>query len=167
MGQAFKWLFRIASGMVFVTVLIVLVLYFLLARSLPIYDKEMAVNGISAPAEIVRDNANVPHVFGKTDADTFFGLGYVHAQDRLWQMVMLRRTAQGRLSEIFGTRTVEIDKLMRRLDLYRHARDSVDVQDARTRAALKAYAAGVNARLSRSEERRVGKECRSRWSPYH
>ena len=157
MGQAFKWLFRIASGMVFVTVLIVVVLYFLLARSLPIYDKEMAVNGISAPAEIVRDNANVPHVFGKTDADTFFGLGYVHAQDRLWQMVMLRRTAQGRLSEIFGTRTVEIDKLMRRLDLYRHARDSVDVQDARTRAALKAYAAGVNARLSEINEEARGK----------
>ena len=157
MGQAFKWLFRIASGMVFVTVLIVVVLYFLLARSLPIYDKEMAVNGISAPVEIVRDNANVPHVFGKTDADTFFGLGYVHAQDRLWQMVMLRRTAQGRLSEIFGTRTVEIDKLMRRLDLYRHARDSVDVQDARTRAALKAYAAGVNARLSEINEEARGK----------
>ena len=157
MGQVFKWLFRIAGGMVFLTVLTVLVFYFLLSRSLPIYDKEMEVTGISAPVEIVRDNANVPHIFGKTNADTFFGLGYVHAQDRLWQMVTLRRTAQGRLSEIFGTQTVEIDKLMRRLDLYRHARTSVDVQDARTREALRAYAAGVNARIKEINEESRGK----------
>ncbi|MEL6647629.1 MAG: penicillin acylase family protein, partial [Pseudomonadota bacterium] len=157
MSQVFKWLFRIAGGMVILTVLTILVFYFLLSRSLPIYDKEMDVTGISAPVEIVRDNANVPHIFGKTDADTFFGLGYVHAQDRLWQMVMLRRTAQGRLSEIFGTQTVEIDKLMRRLDLYRHARSSVDVQDARTREALSAYAAGVNARIKEINEESRGK----------
>ncbi|MEL7253091.1 MAG: penicillin acylase family protein [Pseudomonadota bacterium] len=157
MGQVFKWLFRIAGGMVLLTVLTVLVLYFLLSRSLPIYDKDMSVTGISAPLEIVRDNANVPHVFGQTDADSFFGLGYVHAQDRLWQMVMLRRTAQGRLSEIFGTQTVDVDMLMRRLDLYRHARTSVDVQDARTKEALRAYAAGVNARIKEINEEARGK----------
>ncbi|MEO0371820.1 MAG: penicillin acylase family protein, partial [Pseudomonadota bacterium] len=160
MGQVFKWLFRIAGGMVALTVLTVLVLYFLLSRSLPIYDKDMQVTGITAPVEIVRDNANVPHVFGQTDADSFFGLGYVHAQDRLWQMVMLRRTAQGRLSEIFGTQTVDIDMLMRRLDLYRHARTSVDVQDARTKEALRAYAAGVNARL-----REINEEARGKGAP--
>jgi penicillin amidase len=160
MGQVFKWLFRIAGGMVGLTVLTVCVMYFLLSRSLPIYDKTLSVTGIEAPVEIVRDNANVPHIFGRSDSDTFFGLGYVHAQDRLWQMVMLRRTAQGRLSEIFGTQTVEIDKLMRRLDLYRQARDSVDVQDARTRDALTAYAAGVNARL-----REINEESRGRGAP--
>ena len=62
----------------------------------------------------------------------FFGLGYAHAQDRLWQMIVMRRTAQGRLSEIFGVRTVETDKLLRRLDLYTLAQDSVAVQDPRT-----------------------------------
>ncbi len=160
MGQVFKWLFRIAGAMVVLTVLIICVMYFLLSRSLPVYDKELRVTGISAPVEIVRDNANVPHVFGRTDADTFFGLGYAHAQDRLWQMVMMRRTAQGRLSEIFGAQTVEIDKFMRRIDLYRHARDSVDVQDARTREALSAYAAGVNARLQE-----INAEARGRGAP--
>jgi penicillin G amidase len=53
----------------------------------------------------VRTNANVPHIFGPTDEDVFFGLGFAHAQDRLWQMTLMRRTAQGRLSEIFGART--------------------------------------------------------------
>ena len=78
----------------------------LLSRSLPDYDKSLAVSGLTAPVEIVRDNANVPHVFAASDRDAYFGLGYAHAQDRLWQMTTLRRTAQGRLSEVFGTRTL-------------------------------------------------------------
>ncbi len=160
MGQIFKWLFRIAGGSILLTVLTVSVMYFLLSRSLPEYDKTLRVTGISAPVEIVRNNANVPHIFGATDRDTFFGLGYVHAQDRLWQMVMLRRTAQGRLSEIFGAQTIEIDKILRRFDLYRQARDSVDVQDARTRDALSAYAAGVNARLQE-----INDDARGRGAP--
>ncbi len=70
-----------------------------------------------------------------------FGLGYAHAQDRLWQMTMLRRTAQGRLSELFGRETVQTDELMRRLGLYRAATASVAAQDAETLAKLEAYAA--------------------------
>ncbi|MEY8841348.1 penicillin acylase family protein, partial [Cribrihabitans sp. XS_ASV171] len=117
----------------------------------------LRTEGISAPVEIVRDNANVPHVLGESDADVFFGLGYAHAQDRLWQMTMLRRTVQGRLSEVFGPRTVEIDKLLRRFDLYRLAQRSVEVQDDYTRAALTAYAAGVNARLAEINEEALGR----------
>ena len=78
----------------------------------------------------------MPHIFGKTDADVYFALGFAHAQDRLWQMTMLRRTAQGRLSEIFGARTVKIDELLRRLDLYTLAQQSVGAQDARTNLSL-------------------------------
>ena len=148
MIQVFKWLFRIAGGLVVLIVLAIVVVYFLLSRSLPEYDKTLAVEGISGPVEIVRGHSNVPHIFGTTEADTFFGLGYAHTQDRLWQMVMLRRTVQGRLSEMFGTRTIEIDKVMRRFDLYGQARDSVNVQDPATQEALAAYARGVNARLN-------------------
>ena len=79
------------------------------------------MRALGAPVEIVRDNSNVPHVFGQSDPDVFFGLGYAHAQDRLWQMTTMRRAAQGRLSEVFGTRTIETDKLLRRFDLYRLA----------------------------------------------
>ena len=157
MATVFRWLVRIAGGMILLVVLAVLVVYFLLSRSLPEYDKTLSVAGISAPVEIIRNNSNVPHIFGQADADVFFGLGYVHAQDRLWQMTMLRRTAQGRLSEVFGARTIEIDKILRRFDLYTLARQSVDVQDARTRAALMAYSAGVNARLAEINENALGR----------
>ncbi|THD74963.1 penicillin acylase family protein [Thalassobius vesicularis] len=143
-----RWLFRLTAAAIMLTVLAVLSIYYLTSRSLPDYDKTLSVAGLTAPVEIVRDNANVPHIFGSTDADVYFGLGYAHAQDRLWQMVTMRRTAQGRLSEVFGPRTVEIDKLMRRYDLYALAQKSVGAQDARTLAALTAYAAGVNARIT-------------------
>jgi penicillin amidase len=143
--------------MIVLAVVAVVVVYFLLSRSLPDYDKTLNVDGITAPVEIVRDNANVPHVFGQSDADSFYGLGYAHAQDRLWQMVMLRRTVQGRLSEVFGPRTLKIDKTLRRFGLYRLARESVEAQDARTRTALEAYAAGVNARLNEINTEALGR----------
>ncbi len=157
MLQVIKWLLRIAVALVLLAVLAVGLIYYLLSRSLPDYDKTLTVAGLSAPIEIVRDNANVPHVFGLWDADVYFGLGYAHAQDRLWQMTMMRRTVQGRLSEILGPRTLEIDKLMRRYDLYNLARQSVAAQDARTLAALTAYSAGVNARLQEINDGALGR----------
>jgi penicillin amidase len=94
----------------------------------------------------------VPHVFGEgdgaSDRGVFFGLGYAHAQDRMFQMELLRRTAQGRLSERFGARTLDTDEYLRRLGLYRAAETSVAAQGGEARAALEAYAAGVNARLA-------------------
>ena len=157
MALVFRWLLRLAGALVLLVVLGVGLIYFLASQSLPDYDRTVSVQGVTAPVEIVRDNAAVPHIFGETDSDVFFGLGYAHAQDRLWQMTMLRRTAQGRLSEVFGTRTVGIDRLLRRLDLYRLAQQSVEAQDAPTRAALTAYAAGVNARLAEINERALGR----------
>jgi penicillin amidase len=157
MAQVFRWLLRITGGMIMLALFALFVIYYLAARSLPDYDAAHEVSGLSAPVEIVRDNANVPHILGASDADVFFGLGYAHAQDRLWQLVVLRRTAQGRLSEVFGLRTVEIDKLMRRLDIYGAAQASAEVQDGATMAALSAYAAGVNARLSEINERALGR----------
>ena len=157
MALVFRWLFRLAAGLVALIVAGVLLVYYLASQSLPDYDRTVMTDGLQAPVEIVRDNANVPHIFGEVDQDVFFGLGYVHAQDRLWQMVTLRRVAQGKLSEVFGTRTVETDKLMRRLDLYRLSVDSVADQDPQTRAALQSYANGVNARLAEINDRALGR----------
>ncbi len=142
---AFRWLLRALTGLIVLGVVAGFLTYYVLSRSLPDYHEGFALPGLSAPVEIVRNNANVPHIFGKSEADVFYALGFAHAQDRLWQMTMLRRTAQGRLSEIFGARTVKIDELLRRLDLYTLAQASVGAQDARTNLALDAYAAGVNA----------------------
>jgi len=145
MAQLFRWLLRIATGVVVLLVGALGLVYYFASRSLPDYSGTYEVAGISAAVEIVRDNADVPHIFGQNDEDVFFALGYAHAQDRLWQMTMLRRTVQGRLSELFGSRTVKIDSLLRRFDLYNLAVSSVEAQDARTLEMLKAYSAGVNA----------------------
>jgi len=157
MGLAIRWLLRIAAALVVLVVLAVGLIYFLAGQSLPDYDQTLQARGLTAPVEIVRDNANVPHIFAAADRDVFFGLGYAHAQDRLWQMTMMRRTAQGRLSEVFGTRTVSIDQLIRRFDLYRLAAASVEVQDNATRTALDAYASGVNARLAEINDEALGR----------
>ncbi|MCL4187265.1 MAG: penicillin acylase family protein [Rhodobacteraceae bacterium] len=157
MLTAFRWLFRIAVALVVLAVGGAAVVYYFAARSLPDYDAAHRLEGLSGPVEIVRDNANVPHIFAPTDADVFFALGFAHAQDRLWQMTLLRRTVQGRLSEVFGARTARTDELMRRLDLYGLARQSVAAQDDDTAGALAAYARGVNAWIGVVNDRALGR----------
>ena len=160
MARLFRWLLRLTAGTILLGVLGAILVYFLAAQSLPEYNKEIALPGPTAPVEIVRDNANVPHIFGSfgaSDEDVFFGLGYAHAQDRLWQMAVMRRTAQGRLSEVFGPRTVKTDSFLRRLDLYGAARSSVSSQSPEALRALTAYSAGVNARLQEVNENALGR----------
>ncbi|ABV93307.1 acylase precursor [Dinoroseobacter shibae DFL 12 = DSM 16493] len=157
MGRILKWMFRLFVGaLISLGVALVLVYYFA-SRSIPDYDGSYALAGVSAPVEIVRDTHNIPHIFGQTDADSFFGLGFVHAQDRLWQMLMFRRTAQGRLSELFGARTLQIDDLLRRFDFYRLAQASIDDLRPETQAALEAYAAGVNAWIAEVNKGALGR----------
>ncbi|MEO0702915.1 MAG: penicillin acylase family protein [Pseudomonadota bacterium] len=148
MATLFRWLLRLFTGAFILGAGAVFLLYWFATRSIPDYQATLEVDGLTAPVEIVRDNANVPHIFGDSDRDVYFGLGLAHAQDRLWQMMMLRRTAQGRLSEMFGPRTFAIDDLLRRLDLYPLAVQSVRVQSPYAQEALAAYAAGVNAWLA-------------------
>ncbi len=145
MATTFRWLLRLFIALAVLSLAGIGLVYYLATRSLPDYNRDYQVSGLTGPVEIVRDNHDVPHIFGDTDQQTFFGLGFVHAQDRLWQMTMLRRTAQGRLSEIFGRRTLPIDDYLRRLDLYGLAQQSLQYQGKAEQAALKAYAAGVNA----------------------
>ena len=147
MERVFVWLMRITLGVAAVAGLLVSFAYFFLSRSLPDYSKTVEFSHITEEIEIVRDTANVPHIFGKNDQDTLFALGYVHAQDRLWQMTMLRRTAQGRLSELFGAETLTVDMVVRRLGIYSASRASLSALRSDTMAKLEAYAKGVNARL--------------------
>ncbi|MDH5528637.1 MAG: penicillin acylase family protein, partial [Paracoccaceae bacterium] len=145
MFTAFRWLLRIFLGLAALVVAVLCLGYYFASRSLPEYDAEFVLKGLKDQVEIVRDTADVPHIFGRNDADVFFGLGFAHAQDRLWQMTVMRRTAQGRLSEVFGQVSVKTDELMRRLDLYGAASQSLTVQDEETLSALKSYSDGVNA----------------------
>ena len=125
MKQLLSWLLWITAVLGLSSILLLLTLFFFLRSSLPEYNKTARLEGLTSEIEIVRDTANIPHIFGKTDATNMFGLGYVHAQDRLWQMTVLRRTAQGRLSEIFGQNKLQSDILIRRLGIYESARNSV------------------------------------------
>ncbi len=157
MAILFRWLMRLITALIVLAVLGVGLVYYLGSRSLPQYEQSFTGAGISSDVEIIRDNHAVPHIFAAADRDVFYGLGYAHAQDRLWQMTLLRRTAQGRLSEVFGARTVETDKLLRRLDLYPLAVQSVAHQDPRTLDALESYAAGVNARIAQVNRDSLGR----------
>ncbi len=157
MLTAFRWLLRIFTGLLLLSVGVVTLAYYFAARSLPDYDEDFRLDDISDRIEIVRDTADVPHIFGTTDGDVYFALGFAHAQDRLWQMIVQRRTAQGRLSEVFGTRTAKTDELMRRFDLNGLASHSLAAQDDETLAALEAYSRGVNAWISIVNEEAKGR----------
>ncbi|MEL6679410.1 MAG: penicillin acylase family protein [Pseudomonadota bacterium] len=152
--KVLMWTFLAALG---VAGLALGLVYYLATGSLPDYERRVTVAGISAPVEIVRDRHAVPHITGDTDADVFFGLGFVHAQDRLWQLTMLRRTAHGRLSELFGEATFSTDHLMRALDLKGVAQRQLAGLSAETRKALEAYAAGINARLRQIQTDALGR----------
>ena len=148
MGRVFRWLLRIFMALTLLAGLVLFLAYLVAARSLPDYDEDFELAGVTQGVTLIRDNAGVPHITAQNDLDVFFGLGFAHAQDRLWQMLMMRRTVQGRLSEYFGERTVQTDELMRRLDLYGAATRSVSSLSAQTQEELLAYARGVNAWLN-------------------
>ena len=153
----FRWLLRATVALIVLLVIAMVLTWYFATRSLPDYNATYHVEGITNPVEIVRSTENVPHVFGSTDEDVFFALGFAHAQDRLFQMTLLRRAAQGRLAEIYGPKAFASDDLARRLELYRNASDSVDAQDEATKAALMAYSAGVNQWITEVNEQALGR----------
>ena len=140
-----KWVWRILATIILAIPVAIAAAFFWLRGGVPSYDGVHSLEGLGAPVEIMRDSNAVPHIFAANDEDAYFTLGYVQAQDRLWQMDMQRRIGAGRLSEIVGSSGLSSDRFMRTLGLYRQAKDAVDRQDSQTRAALQAYADGVNA----------------------
>jgi penicillin amidase len=119
-----------------------------LRTGLPSDGRAIAVDGPSAPVEILRDENAVPHVFAGSDHDAYFALGWLHAEDRLFQMEMQRRVGAGRLAEVIGEAGLRTDRYMRTLGIYRQAETSYDAMAPEIRDALDAYAAGVNAWLA-------------------
>lgn len=157
MAQIFKWLSRLFAAMAALAALAAALVWVLLGGSLPDYDRDFTVQGLSGPVTVLRDVHAVPHIRGGTEADVFFGLGFAQAQDRLWQMETSRRAAEGRLSELFGEATLPIDRFVRGLDLYGLARRALPAQTPEARAALEAYAAGVNAFIRAVSEEALGR----------
>jgi penicillin amidase len=144
-GRAAVWLLGAPLGAVAAAMPVALVL---LWASLPTLEGRVVAPGVAAPVEILRDRWGVPHIRAGSAADAYFALGYVHAQDRLWQMELRRRIAQGRLSEVLGRSALPVDRLLRTLGLYRGAQAAAASLTGDARLYLDAYAAGVNAYLA-------------------
>src|SRR5882757_6440719 len=131
--------------------------FFQVRGALPPYSGRVEAAGLKAPVEILRDKNAVPHIIAGSLEDAAFGLGYVHAQDRFWQMELMRRLGQGRLSEIVpprlvGSSLIDTDRTMRGLGIYRKAAESVNALSPAMRGIIEAYAAGVNAWLARDDQ---------------
>ena len=122
--------------------------YVYLRRSLPQTSGTIRVEGLSGPVEIVRDADAIPHIFASAKRDALFGLGFVHAQDRLWQMEFQRRIGHGRLSEVLGAATIPQDRFLRTVGFGRAARSAWERLPDDARSQIEAYVAGVNAFLA-------------------
>jgi penicillin amidase len=114
-------------------------------KSFPATEGTVGVSGVTAPATIQRDEFGVATISAQSELDMAFAEGYLHAQDRLWQMDMQRRAASGRLSELFGKETVPFDRMFRIVGLRRAGERIVEALPEETRAYAQAYANGVNA----------------------
>jgi penicillin amidase len=119
--------------------------YFIARSALPQLDGKLQVKGLSAAVKVTRDSHGVPAIEAATLEDLFFAQGYVTAQDRLWQMDVMRRFGAGELSDILGPDTLKIDREQRVLGLRAAAKKSLQLASARDRSYFEAYARGVNA----------------------
>ncbi|MBM3485484.1 MAG: penicillin acylase family protein [Alphaproteobacteria bacterium] len=143
-----RWTGRAILGVLGAIVLAVGAAVLWLRTGLPSYDGTLAVAGIEAPVEIVRDRNAVPHIRAASLADAYRALGVVHAQDRLWQMETMRRAGAGRLAEIAGPPALRADRIMRTLGLYALAEESLSHLSPEARGLIEAYTQGVNAYLA-------------------
>lgn len=146
--KAFKILLLVIAALVLV---VVAWGYWKIRQSHPQGEGTVAVAGLSAPVEVVRDRWGVPHLFAQNERDLFFAQGYVHAQDRLWQMHFNRTIGSGRLSTLFGAAPLPADRYLRTLGLRRSAERDLALLTPETRGFLEAYTEGVNAFLKSHE----------------
>ena len=117
-------------------------------RSFPLVDGEIQIAGLDGPVRIYRDGYGIPHIYASTHHDLFLSQGFVHAQDRFWQMDFWRHTGSGRLAEMMGKPMLETDKFLRTLGWERVAQQELDLLSPEEVAILEAYSAGVNAYIS-------------------
>ncbi len=122
---------------------------------MPTEHQTLSFPGLNNPVEVYRDNLSVPHVFAQNDTDLFMAVGYLQAQDRLFQMDLQRRVAKGELSEILGPSRLETDKFLRSTGLRYAAEVTLEAYDGETLGVLQAFAAGVNARIQEISPHRL------------
>ncbi len=144
---------KFVLAIVSLTLIIVLISLILFLRkigtaSLPQQDGKVFVENLGSDTRIMRDSLDVPYIVAQSDSDAYFALGFVHAQDRLFQMEMYRRLGQGRLSEIFGKKTLPVDELFRTLRFSEMADSLYKTASPNSKDIFRWYCSGVNAYLS-------------------
>lgn len=122
--------------------------YVYLRQSLPQLEGEVRAPELHVPVDVLRDAYGIPHIFAASQTDAVYALGYVHAQDRLWQMEMNRRIGAGRLAEVLGPAALDTDRFLRTVGVHRSAQANLARLDDEARELLAAYASGVNAFLA-------------------
>ncbi len=120
-------------------------------KSFPQTKGEVKLAGLDAPVEIYRDSMGIPHIYAQTPHDLFMAQGYVHAQDRFWQMDFWRHIGSGRLSEMFGKSQVKTDAFLRTLGWRQLAEQEYEMLSSESRVILDAYTQGVNAYIAERE----------------
>jgi penicillin amidase len=122
--------------------------YFYVKNTAPVYEGALTLKGLKGEADVFFDRFGVPHIYAGSPEDAYFALGYVHAQDRLFQMELVRRAASGRLAEVFGKDLVPTDKLFRTLGINAfaeaHAQKFLSADTADFQRAALAYQQGIN-----------------------
>jgi penicillin G amidase len=139
---------RVFAGVLILIVLILMAGYFLLTNikkvAIPDYNKSVQISGLTGEVTILRDTFGIPHIYAENEKDLYRAVGFAMAQDRLWQMDLLRRVTQGRLSEILGNKMAETDLLMRALRIQEKSEKLLAGASPEIIEALEAFAEGVN-----------------------
>ncbi|MCZ4280154.1 penicillin acylase family protein [Kiloniella laminariae] len=151
MIRFFRFFSRAVLALICLLLLLSLGAYLWLRSSLPQMSGEITLQSLQEPAIISRDQDGLTTIRARNEADAFRALGFAHAQDRLWQMDFMRRAGAGRLSEVSGQATLEIDRFMRTLGLYRLAEANYQQLSPATKMIFEAYSEGVNAYIAQHQ----------------
>lgn len=145
---------KIITGILILLVLVFAAVWIFLSgiknRAVPDYNRDVRINGLTGDVEVFRDSFGIPNVYAENEHDLYLAVGFVMAQDRLWQMDLLRRVTQGRLSEIFGVDMIDADQLLRALRITGKSRRILSKADPAIKEALNAFTDGVNQYIQRT-----------------
>jgi penicillin G amidase len=153
MKRARKWSIRIGLALLVLVIVLAGAGTWFVRRPWPQVSGTLNLAGLQAPVDVIRDKWGVPQIYAQNDHDLFFAQGYIHAQDRLWQMEMNRRLASGTLSEVLGKTGLRLDQRWRIYGLRRVAEGAWSRLDSDSRTILETYAAGVNSFIETHRDR--------------
>lgn len=148
MAKGWRIFWGVAAALLVVCLTLTFLSYRLLSESLPQTSGEIGLSVLEQPVKVYRDAFGVPHIFALRKTDLYRAQGFVTAQDRLWQMDLVRRAASGTLSEVFGRATLKDDEFFRLIGVRRVAEAIVQQLSQESKEALQTYAEGVNAYIS-------------------